>query len=120
MWTETDSYLEREYEEYKRSLELCEKYKDDDNEEIKFLVKYLIELQEEKFKLDEKNSKLFQEKNIAEAERDNYKQYSSKLEREVKSYFINMFSKNFGKDKAIENFERYIKRNKETCKIKDI
>lgn len=84
MWTETDTYLENEYNKSKKAKELLEKYKDTDNEEIKFLVEYTEELIKENKWLDEGRNKYYQDmyryKNLA---RD-FSNYADKLERKLK------------------------------------
>lgn len=90
MWTETDTYLENEFNKEERAKKLLEKYEDTDNEEIKFLIKYIKDLKQTNKWLEEYENKYFKEmwkyKNIA----NDFINYSNKLERELRiEYRIN-------------------------------
>lgn len=87
MWTETDTYLENEYNKFKKAKELLEKYKDTDNEEIKFLVEYTKELIKENEFLDKGRNEYYQKMYKYKYLARDYSNYADKLERKLKTEY---------------------------------
>ena len=90
MWTETDTYLENEYNKFKKAEELLEKYKDTDNEEIKFLVEYTKELIKQNKWLDKERDEYFQRMYKYRYIARDFISYANMLEKDLKiEYRIN-------------------------------
>lgn len=90
MWTETDTYLENEYNKSKKAKELLEKYKDTDNEEIKFLVEYTKDLITENEWLDRERNEYYQKMYKYRYIARDFISYANMLEKELKlQYRIN-------------------------------
>ena len=90
MWTETDTYLENEFNKEERAKKLLEKYEDTDNEDIKFLVKYIKNLKRTNKFLDKRESEYFQKANEYKYIARDFIYYANELERNLKiEYRIN-------------------------------
>lgn len=84
MWTETDTYLENEFNKEERAKKLLEKYEDTDNEEIKFLIKYIKDLKQTNKWLDERESEYFQKANKYKYIARDFIHYANRLEKDLK------------------------------------
>ena len=84
MWNSADEYCERMAKKEERIKQLCEKYKQSDNEEIKELIEYLEDIKFKYEKCDERKSEYFDKLNKTEWKLRNYKIYVKKLENDLK------------------------------------
>lgn len=84
MWNSADEYCERMAKKEERIKQLCEKYKQSDNEEIKELIEYLEDLEWKYENCDTKKSEYFDKLNKTEWKIRNYKIYVKKLEDDLK------------------------------------
>lgn len=84
MWTSADEYCERMAKKEERIKQLCEKYKQSDNEEIKELIEYLENTQFHYEICEKRKSEYFDELNKTDWKLRNYKIYVKKLEDDLK------------------------------------
>ena len=87
MWTGADSYLERLFKEEEKREELYEKYKDTENEDIKFLVEQLKEFEKRNYRLETQNDSYYQNEYKLKFKIRDYKNYSNKLEMQLRSIY---------------------------------
>jgi len=81
MWNSDDSYCERIWNRYNKALELIEKYKDSEDEDISFLANYCKEKIDDYYEMDKKAHDYFDIICKLCSERNEFYHYSSELEK---------------------------------------
>lgn len=117
MWTSADEYCERMTRKEERIKQLCEKYKQSDNEEIKEIIDYLLELDNKYTKCEAKETEYFKKSNKYECEAGRYKKYSKELEKELKRNYDYRYKEDKQRGEILYN--RKIQFKKEECMIRE-
>lgn len=115
MWTQTDSYLERLFKEEEKRKELYEKYKDTENEDIKFLVEQLKEFEKKNDRLEEQNDSYYKNEYKLRFKIRDYKNYSNKLEMQLRT----IYRIKEGVEKGTQRYNRIIDLYRKEYDIKE-